>query len=134
MLAAKENNCLKKQITQHKKLTIRETIKLCGRFAALKNLDDDDDYEDGDEDTNDGDDSDIVRAWVSIKETIKASATELKLRKSWFDEECSKLLDPRNRAKLQWLQNPTQINGHNLKNVRCESSRTFRNKWRECLQ
>jgi hypothetical protein len=32
------------------------------------------------------------------------------------------------------LQNPSQINGDNLKNLRCESSRTFRNKKREYLK
>jgi hypothetical protein len=31
-------------------------------------------------------------------------------------------------ATLQWLQNPSQINGNNLKNVIFETSRTFRNK------
>jgi hypothetical protein len=32
------------------------------------------------------------------------------------------------------LQNPSQINGANLKNVRRETSRTFRNKKREYLK
>jgi hypothetical protein len=32
------------------------------------------------------------------------------------------------------LQNPNQINGDNLKNLRCETSRTFRNKKREYLK
>jgi hypothetical protein len=48
----------------------------------------------------------------------------LKKHKSWFDEECSKLLD-------QWLQDPSEINGDNLDNLRCEASRHFRNKERE---
>jgi hypothetical protein len=38
------------------------------------------------------------------------------------------------QAKLQWLQNPNQINGHILKNLRSETSRTFRNKKREYLK
>jgi hypothetical protein len=38
------------------------------------------------------------------------------------------------QAKLQWLQNPSQINGDNLKNLRRETSRTFRNKKREYLK
>jgi hypothetical protein len=32
------------------------------------------------------------------------------------------------------LQNPSQISGDNLKNLRCETSRTHRNKKRECLK
>jgi hypothetical protein len=32
------------------------------------------------------------------------------------------------------LQNPNQINGDNLQNLRCETSRTFRNKKREYLK
>jgi hypothetical protein len=44
---------------------------------------------------------DINRAWKNINENIKASVTEnlgyyeLEQRKSWFDEECSNLLDQR---------------------------------------
>jgi hypothetical protein len=43
------------------------------------------------------------------------------------DEEWSKVLDQRKDAKLQWLQNPSQIHGYNLKNVpvKRESSRSF---------
>jgi len=50
-----------------------------------------------------------------------------------FDEECSKFLDQRKQAKLQWLQNPSQTNGDNLISIRCETSRTSRNKKREYL-
>jgi hypothetical protein len=35
---------------------------------------------------------------------------------------------------LQWLQDPSEINGDNLNNVRCEASRYFRNKKREYLK
>jgi hypothetical protein len=35
---------------------------------------------------------------------------------------------------LKWLQNPSEINGENLKSVRCEASKYFRNKKRECLK
>jgi hypothetical protein len=45
--------------------------------------------------------------------------------KPLFDNECSKLIDQWKQAKLQWLQNPSQINGDSLKNLRCETSRTF---------
>jgi hypothetical protein len=38
------------------------------------------------------------------------------------------------QAKLQWLQNPSQNNGDNLKNLRHETSRTFRNKKRKYLK
>ena len=31
------------------------------------------------------------------------------------------------RAKMQWVQDPTQSNIDNLNNVRCENSRPFRN-------
>jgi hypothetical protein len=34
------------------------------------------------------------------------------------------------KAKLQWLQDPSEINGDNLNNVRREASRYFRNKKR----
>jgi hypothetical protein len=37
-------------------------------------------------------------------------------------------------AKLQWLQDPCEINGDNLNNVRCEANRQFRNKKREYLE
>jgi hypothetical protein len=53
---------------------------------------------------------------------------ELKKHKPWFNEGCSELLDHRKQAKLQWLQDPSEINGDNLNNVRCEASRHFRNK------
>jgi hypothetical protein len=44
----------------------------------------------------------------------------LKHNKSWFDDECSKLIDQQKQAKLQWLQNPGQINGDNLENFPVE--------------
>jgi hypothetical protein len=37
-------------------------------------------------------------------------------------------------TKLQWLQDPSQINGHNFNSIRCEASRHFRNKMREYLK
>jgi hypothetical protein len=58
----------------------------------------------------------------------------LKKHKPWFDEGCSKLLVQKKEAKLQWLQNPSEINGDNLNNVRREASRYFRNKKREHLK
>jgi hypothetical protein len=41
----------------------------------------------------------------------------LKHNKPQFDDECSKLIDQQNQAKLQWLQNPGQINEDNLQNL-----------------
>jgi hypothetical protein len=42
------------------------------------------------------------------------------MNKSWFNEGCSDLLDKRKQAKLQWLQDPSEINGDNLNHIRCE--------------
>jgi hypothetical protein len=58
----------------------------------------------------------------------------LKKHKPWFDEKCSKLLDQRKQAKLQWLQDPSEINTDHLNNIRREISRHFRNKKREYLK
>jgi hypothetical protein len=43
-------------------------------------------------------------------------------------------LDIRKQAELQWLQDPIEINGDNLNNVRREASRYFRDKRREYLK
>jgi hypothetical protein len=51
--------------------------------------------------------------------------------KPWFDNGCSELLDQRKEANLQWLQDPSEINGENLNNVRREANRHFGNKKRE---
>jgi hypothetical protein len=58
----------------------------------------------------------------------------LKKHKPWFDYGCSKLVDEMKQAKLQWLQDPSEINGDNLNNVRHEASRYFKNKKREYLK
>jgi hypothetical protein len=63
-----------------------------------------------------------------LGDNIKTSVEEnlvyhkLKRNKSWFDE-CSKLMDQRKQAKLQWLQN-----------LRHDTSRSFRKKEREHLK
>jgi hypothetical protein len=65
----------------------------------------------------------INRAWEMIRENIKIAAKErlryyeLKKHMPWLGEGCSKLLDQRKQAKLQWLQNPSKINGDNLNNI-----------------
>jgi hypothetical protein len=58
----------------------------------------------------------------------------LKKHKPWFHEACTKLVDDRKQAKLQWLQDPSKINGDSLRIVRREASRYFRNKKREYLK
>jgi hypothetical protein len=58
----------------------------------------------------------------------------LKKHKLWFNKGCSKLLDRRKQAKLQWLQDPSEINGDYLNNVKREARRYFRNKKREYLK
>jgi hypothetical protein len=61
-------------------------IDITNRFAALENV---------------SEDEDINRAWESIKENIKTSATESvdmherKQHKPWFDEDCLVILDQR---------------------------------------
>jgi hypothetical protein len=45
-----------------------------------------------------------------------------------------KIIRSKETARLLWLQNPSEINGENLNNVRCEASRQFRNKKREYLK
>jgi hypothetical protein len=45
-----------------------------------------------------------------------------------------KLVDRREQAKLQWLQDPSNADDDNLSDVRWEASRHFRNKKREYLK
>jgi hypothetical protein len=100
-------------------------VKITNRFAVLENCDDN---------------VDMNTAWENIRENIKTSAKdslghyELQQHKPWFDYECSKLIDRRKQAKLQWLQNPSQEKGDNMNNVRREASRTFRTKKMEYLK
>jgi hypothetical protein len=54
--------------------------------------------------------------------------------KLWFDKEYSKLVDRRKQAKLQGLQDQSEVNEDNLDEVWREASRHFRNKKRECLK
>jgi hypothetical protein len=87
-------------------------VEVSNRFAALEDLD-----------TK----VEINGAWETITENIKISAKKrigyfkLKKHKPWFDEGYLKLLDQR-KAKLQWLQDASEMNGDNL-NVRCEARR-----------
>jgi hypothetical protein len=115
----------------HKKLNDVEGeeqyyVEVSNRFAALEDLDAE---------------VEISGTWETIRENIKISVKEslgyfeLKKHKPWwFDEGCSKLLDQRKEAKLQWLHYPSEINGDNLNIVRLEGSRHFRNKKGEYLR
>jgi hypothetical protein len=63
---------------------------------------------------------DINRAWGTVKREYQNFSQrglgyyELKMHNPWFNEGCSILLDQRKQAKLQWLQDPRQINGDSL--------------------
>jgi hypothetical protein len=46
--------------------------------------------------------------------------------KSLFDEERSKLVNRRNQTKLQWLQDESEANEDNLRNVTQDASRRIR--------
>jgi hypothetical protein len=79
------------------------------KFAALEDLDAE---------------VEINTIWEMIRENINISVIEslsyyeLKKHNPSFDEGCSKFLDQRIQAKLQWLQDPNEINGDNLNNVK----------------
>jgi hypothetical protein len=94
------------------------------KFAALENVDDD---------------GNVNRAWDTIRENIKNSSEESiglcesKSYKPRFNEECLKLFNRRKQAKLQWLQDPSEVNEDNLR-VKRKASRHFRNKKMEYLK
>jgi hypothetical protein len=62
----------------------------------------------------------INSVWETMRENIKISAKrslgyfEFKKHKPQFDEGCSKLLDQRQKAKLQGLQDPGEVNFDNI--------------------
>ena len=80
------------------------------------------------------DDEDVNRTSKNIKENIQTSGKEsmgldeFKQNKPWFAEECLGFLDQRMRAKMQWIQDPSQSNVDVLNNARREVSGHFRNK------
>jgi hypothetical protein len=82
-------------------------VEISNRFAALEDLNREVEFN---------------SAMETIRENRKISAKEgpgyfeLKKHKPWFDEGYSKLLDQIKEAKLQWLQDPSGINGDNLNN------------------
>jgi hypothetical protein len=75
-------------------------VEITDRFASLENL-----YAE----------VDINRDLETIRENIKISTKEslgyyeLKKHKPRFDKGCSKLLDQRKQAMLQWLQIPSEL-------------------------
>ena len=83
---------------------------------------------------------DINRAQENIKENNKISTKEnlilyeLKQHKPRFEEKCSRFLDQKKQAKMQWLQNPYHSNVDNLNDVRPEASRHCRNKKMKYLE
>ena len=85
------------------------------------------------------DDEDVNRIWENIKENIQSSAQEslglheFKQNEPWFGEECLGFYQ-RKRAKMQWIQDPSQSSVDNLNNVRREDSRHFRNKKKAYLR
>jgi hypothetical protein len=76
-----------------------------------------------------GTEADIKRDCETVSETINISVKkslgyyEFKKHKPWLDEGCSELLDQWQKAKLPWLQHPSNINGYNWANTRFEASR-----------
>jgi hypothetical protein len=95
-------------------------IEVSNRFAALEDLD-----------------AEMEINGKTIRENINISAkesidyNEMRKYKPCFDEGCSKLLDQGKQAKLQWLQERSEINCDNLNNVRPEASTNFTNKIRQ---
>jgi hypothetical protein len=91
-------------------------VEISNRFVALENID---------ESLHNN------SSWETIRDNTKNSAKEnlvhhrLKHNKPWFDVECSKVIDQRKQAKLQWLQNPSQISGDDLQNLRHETTRAL---------
>jgi len=74
--------------------------------------------------------------YVIIKTSAKdrLRVHEWKQHKPWFDEECLGFLVQRKRAKMQWVQDPSQSNVGNLNSVRREVSRHFRIKKKAYLR
>jgi hypothetical protein len=77
----------------------------------------------------------ISSVWKMIGENINISSKEnlgcyeLRKHKPWFNEGCSELLDERKQAKVQWLQDRSEMNGDNLYNGRRETSRYLRREY-----
>jgi hypothetical protein len=77
-------------------------VEVSNRFVALEDLDAE---------------VEVIKDNIKISSKENLGYFEWKKHESWFDEGCSKLLDQIKQAKLQWLQDPSEINGDNLNNV-----------------
>jgi hypothetical protein len=97
----------------------KHRVEVSNRFAAL---------EDFNTEVEINNALEMMRQIIKISAEDSLSYYELEQHRPWFDEGCSKLLDQRKQSKLQWLQDPSEINGDNLNNVRRETSRYFRKK------
>jgi hypothetical protein len=84
-------------------------VEVSNRFAALEDLELEMEINSA---------SEMIRENIKISTKGSLSYFELKKHKPLFNKGCSELLDQRKQAKLQWLQDPSEINGDNLKNVR----------------
>ena len=63
-----------------------------------------------------------------MRRIFVSHSTLWKQHKLLFDKECVDFLDHRKQAKMQWIQDPNRSNVNNLKNIRRDASRHFRNK------
>jgi hypothetical protein len=72
-----------------------------------------------------------IREHIKISHEESPGYFELKKHKLRFDKGCWQLLNKRKEAKLQWSQDPCELNRDK---VRLEASRHFRNKKREYLK
>jgi hypothetical protein len=68
------------------------------------------------------------RAYINVSAQDSPGFYILKKHKPRFDEGCSKLLDQRKQALLQWLQNPGEMNENGLNSAELEANRHFRNE------
>jgi DNA anti-recombination protein RmuC len=100
-------------------------IKISNTFAALENL---------------NDNEDINWAWENMKEMGKTSVEdslslyELRQYKPWFDEKRSQFLGERKQVRMHCLQDLNQSNTDNLNNIRREASIHFKNQKKEFLK
>jgi hypothetical protein len=72
----------------------------------------------------------VIFSNIKISAEESLGFYELKKHKPLFEEGCSELFDQRKQVKLQWLQDPSEINGDHLNNIRREANRHFRNEKR----
>ena len=70
---------------------------------------------------------DVNDTWENIRDNIKVAVGEsmgyyqVKKKKPWFGDDCSKVVERRKKAKLKFLQYPTQLNRDNYNIERRET-------------